>query len=85
GQDSARNALAEEVALAIDYNGISQAVMLVSPSDLEDFIVGFSQGSGIIASRDEINDFKLSGCGSAMQAEVEIASRAFWEIQHKRR
>ncbi|WP_122240004.1 formate dehydrogenase accessory sulfurtransferase FdhD, partial [Pseudomonas syringae] len=85
GQDCARNALAEEVALAIAYNGISQAVMLVSPTDLEDFIVGFSLGSGIIASRDEIYDFKLSGCGSAMQAEVEIASRAFWDLKQQRR
>ncbi|KPB81961.1 sulfurtransferase FdhD [Pseudomonas syringae pv. tomato] len=85
GQDCARNALAEEVALAIAYNGISQAVMLVSPTDLEDFIVGFSLGSGIIASRDEIYDFTLSGCGSAMQAEVEIASRAFWDLKQQRR
>ena len=85
GQDGARTELAEEVALAIAYNGISQAVMLVSPTDLEDFIVGFSLGSGIIASRDEIYDFKLSGCGSAMQAEVEIASRAFWEMKQQRR
>ncbi len=85
GQDGARTELAEEVALAIAYNGISQAVMLVSPTDLEDFIVGFSLGSGIIASRDEIYDFKLSGCGSAMQAEVEIASRAFWELKQQRR
>jgi FdhD protein len=45
----ASTALAEEVALAIAYNGISQAVMLVTPTDLEDFIVGFSIGSGIIA------------------------------------
>ncbi|WP_024692880.1 formate dehydrogenase accessory sulfurtransferase FdhD [Pseudomonas syringae] len=85
GTASARNELAEEVALAIAYNGISQAVMLVSPTDLEDFIVGFSLGSGIIASHDEIYDFKLSGCGSAMQAEVEIASRAFWELKQQRR
>ncbi|MBI6856013.1 formate dehydrogenase accessory sulfurtransferase FdhD [Pseudomonas cichorii] len=85
GEDSAHNALAEEVALAIAYNGISQAVMLVSPTDLEDFIVGFSLGSGIIASADEIYDFKLSGCGSAMQAEVEIASRAFWNLKQQRR
>lgn len=28
--------LAEEVALAIAYNGLNQAVMLVSPTDLED-------------------------------------------------
>ena len=85
GDASVETALAEEVALAIAYNGISQAVMLVSPTDLEDFIVGFSLGSGIIESRDEIYDFKLSGCGSAMQAEVEIASRAFWNLKQQRR
>lgn len=77
--------LAEEVALAIAYNGISQAVMLVSPTDLEDFVVGFSLGSGIIASPDEIYDVKLSGCGSAQQAQVEIASRAFWNLKQQRR
>lgn len=78
-------ALAEEVALAIAYNGISQAVMLVSPTDLEDFIVGFSIGSGLIASPDEIYDIRLSGCGAAQQAEVEIASRAFWNLKDQRR
>ncbi|PWB32555.1 formate dehydrogenase accessory sulfurtransferase FdhD [Pseudomonas sp. SDI] len=77
--------LAEEVALAIAFNGISQAVMLVSPTDLEDFVVGFSIGSGIVASADEIYDVKLSGSGSALHAEVEIASRAFWNLKHQRR
>ena len=84
-EDSARTELAEEVALAIAYNGISQAVMLVTPSDLEDFIVGFSLGSGIIASPDEIYDVKLSGSGSAQHAQVEIASRAFWNLKQQRR
>ncbi|WP_166361134.1 formate dehydrogenase accessory sulfurtransferase FdhD [Pseudomonas akapageensis] len=84
-QSSSSTALAEEVALAIAYNGISQAVMLVSPTDLEDFIVGFSIGSGIIASADEIYDVKFSGNGSAQQAEVQIASRAFWNLKTQRR
>ncbi|GLK89941.1 formate dehydrogenase accessory sulfurtransferase FdhD [Pseudomonas turukhanskensis] len=77
--------LAEEVALAISYNGISQAVMLVSPNDLEDFVVGFSLGSGIVESIDEIYDLKLSGAGSARQAEVQISSRAFWNLKQQRR
>lgn len=34
--------LAEECALAVSYNGIAQAVMMVSPHDLEDFALGFS-------------------------------------------
>lgn len=77
--------LAEEVALAIAYNGISQAVMLVSPTDLDDFIVGFSIGSGIIASPDEIYDVSLSGNGSAIHADVQIANRAFWNLKTQRR
>jgi FdhD protein len=77
--------LAEEVALAIAFNGISQAVMLVSPNDLEDFVVGFSLGSGIVESIDEIYDLKLSGTGSARQAEVQISSRAFWNLKQQRR
>ncbi|MGH8379848.1 formate dehydrogenase accessory sulfurtransferase FdhD [Pseudomonas sp.] len=83
--NQASTPLAEEVALGIAYNGINQAVMLVSPTDLEDFIVGFSIGSGIIISPDDIYDLKLTGRGSAISAEVEIASRAFWNLKNQRR
>ncbi|MEX3774972.1 formate dehydrogenase accessory sulfurtransferase FdhD [Pseudomonas sp. MYb118] len=83
--ESASTALAEEVALAIAYNGISQAVMLVTPTDLEDFIVGFSMGSGIIEDASDIYDLQLSGSGSAQYAQVTIANRAFWNLKQQRR
>lgn len=83
--ESASTALAEEVALSIAYNGISQAVMLVTPTDLEDFIVGFSLGSGIIEDANEIYDLQLSGSGSAQYAQVTIANRAFWNLKQQRR
>lgn len=83
--ESASTALAEEVALAIAYNGISQAVMLVTPTDLEDFIVGFSLGSGIIQDATDIYDLQLSGTGSAQYAQVTIANRAFWNLKQQRR
>ena len=85
--DAARDntPLAEEVALAIVYNGLNQAVMLVSPADLEDFVVGFSLASGIIASPDELYDIVISGDGDARQAQVQIASRAFWQLKRQRR
>ncbi|QHG21722.1 formate dehydrogenase accessory sulfurtransferase FdhD [Pseudomonas sp. DTU12.1] len=78
-------ALAEEVALAIAYNDISQAVMLVTPTDLEDFIVGFSLGSGIISDISDIYDLQLSGTDSAQYAQVQISSRAFWNLKQQRR
>ena len=83
--ESASTALAEEVALAIAFNGISQAVMLVTPTDLEDFIVGFSLGSGIIEDASDIYDLQLSGTGSAQYAQVTIANRAFWNLKQQRR
>lgn len=78
-------ALAEEVALAIAYNGISQAVMLVTPTDLEDFIVGFSLGSGIVEDASDIYDLQLTGAGSAHYAQVTLANRAFWKLKQHRR
>ncbi|MGE6993732.1 formate dehydrogenase accessory sulfurtransferase FdhD [Pseudomonas sp. NPDC047961] len=77
--------LPEECALAIAYNGLNQAVMMVSPADLEDFVIGFSLGAGIVESPNEIYDIRISGAGSGRQAEVEIASRAFWKLKEQRR
>lgn len=78
-------ALAEESALAIAYNGISHAVMMVSPRNIEDFVVGFSLSAGIIGSLDDLYDIQVSGAGEALRAEVEIASRAFWALKDQRR
>ena len=38
--------LVEEVAVAININGINHAVMMVTPDDLDDFAVGFLFGEG---------------------------------------
>ncbi|MBZ9784126.1 formate dehydrogenase accessory sulfurtransferase FdhD [Pseudomonas sp. REP124] len=83
--ESTSTALAEEVALSIAYNGINQAVMLVTPTDLEDFIVGFSLGSGIIEDANDIYDLQLTPAGSAQYAQVTIANRAFWNLKQQRR
>ncbi len=77
--------LAEECALAISYNGISYAVMMVSPSALEDFVAGFSLSSAVVQSIDEIYDIQLEGEGIALHAEVDIGNRAFWSFKEQRR
>ena len=59
--------------------------MLVTPTDLEDFIVGFSLGSGIIEDATDIYDLQLTGAGSAQYAQVTIANRAFWNLKQQRR
>ncbi len=77
--------LAEECALAIAYNGLNQAVMMISPADLEDFVVGFSLANGFVESPNDIYDIHLHGQGSARRAEVEISSRSFWQLKRQRR
>lgn len=78
-------ALAAEIALAITYNGLSQAVMMVSPGNIEDFIRGFSVSNDFVEDLNEIYDIRLSHFDQACQADVQISSRAFWALKNHRR
>lgn len=83
---SQQTALATESALAISFNGLNQAVMMVSPHDLEDFVVGFSFANGIIQHTDELYDLQLQQLqGNSWHADLEISSRAFWNLKQHRR
>ncbi|HSP31605.1 MAG TPA: formate dehydrogenase accessory sulfurtransferase FdhD [Halomonas sp.] len=69
--------LAEECALALSYNGVAQAVMMVTPHDLEDFALGFSLSSGLIASPEDVYGLDLVEDGGHWHAALQISSRAF--------
>jgi formate dehydrogenase accessory protein FdhD len=51
--------LAAEVPVAMLYNGLPHAVMLATPSDLEDFAFGFAVTERIVASVDELKLLEL--------------------------
>ena len=69
--------LAEEVPVALVYNGISHAVMMTSPADLEDFARGFSLSEGIIEDATEIRDVEAVPHEKGIELNIDLASQRF--------
>lgn len=57
--------LAEEVAVALVVNGISYAVMMLTPVDLEDFARGFLVTEGVIDEISQIYDIEVHPLSAA--------------------
>lgn len=77
--------VAEEVPVALVYNGISHVVMMASPKDLEHFAVGFSLSEGIIDSPREIYGMDVVPSCNGLEVQVELSSRRFMGLKERRR
>jgi len=82
---AASDELAEEVPVAFEYNGISHAVMLASPTDLEDFAFGFSLSEGIVARRGDIYGVDMAESAEGLTLRIEIAGGDFMRLKERRR
>lgn len=81
----AEDEVIEEVPVALVYNGISHAVMLASPADLEDFALGFSLGEGILAGAGELYDLEVRTTCDGISVEMEISTARFMALKARRR
>ena len=77
--------VAEEVPVALVYNGISHAVMLASPDNLEDFACGFSLSEAIVDAVAEIYDIDVVAHPGGIELRIDLASAAMQRLKTTRR
>ena len=77
--------LADEVPVALIFNGISHAVMLATPLDLEDFALGFGLTEGLLARADELYGVEVQPDPAGMRVEMEVSSACFARLKDRRR
>lgn len=77
--------LATEVPIALQYNGISHAVLLATPSFLDDLALGFSYTEGIIRSAADIYDIHIKRNTQGYVVDIEMASACLHQLKQRRR
>ncbi|MBU2872791.1 formate dehydrogenase accessory sulfurtransferase FdhD [Marinobacter salexigens] len=77
--------VAEEVPVAMVYNGVSHAVMMASPCDLEDFALGFSLSEGILQRPDQLFSVEIKPGEDGIEVQMHIAGDCYARLREQRR
>jgi len=77
--------VADEVPVALEFNGISHAVMLATPLDLEDFALGFSLSEGILDHAHELYAVETGESELGITVRLQVSSAAFARLKQRRR
>jgi formate dehydrogenase accessory protein FdhD len=75
----------EETPVALVYNGISHAVLLASPQDLEEFALGFSLSEGILDHADQLFEVEAIMVEAGIELQMRIAGEAMHALKLRRR
>lgn len=82
---NALDRVADEVPVAMVYNGISHAVMMATPASLEAFGLGFSLAEGILQDRRELYDLEVVQRREGIELHMTITQERFAELKSRRR
>lgn len=64
--------VAEEVPIALSYDGTTQAVLMASPDDLEDFAYGFSLTEEFVSNPDEIENIDIVALPRGIDVQIAL-------------
>lgn len=65
--------LPEETPVALVFDGATEAVMMATPADLEDFAVGFALTEGLILHPEEVRGLEIVQQADGMEARLWLA------------
>lgn len=69
--------VAEEVPISLIYNGVPHVVMLATPTNLEEFALGFSITEGIIKKTDELLSTRIYNHANGIEVQLKIPDERF--------
>ena len=75
----------EETAIAFVYDGVGEAVMMATPTDLEDFAIGFSLTEGIIGAASEIRSLAVLPSGPGVELRMSLTQARSEQALKRRR
>ena len=84
-QVAASDEVAEEVPVALVYNGTPHAVMLATPLDLEDFALGFSLTEGIIAQPSEFLSVRVMHRSEGIEVRIRVPEQRAERLSERER
>lgn len=77
--------IAQEVPVALVYNGISHVVMMASPIQLEEFARGFSLTEGIVTGPEDIYAIDIAEQSLGVEVALRVSNRSFAQVKNRRR
>ncbi|WP_020184611.1 formate dehydrogenase accessory sulfurtransferase FdhD [Methylopila sp. 73B] len=84
-RETSERATPAETPIALVYDGGTQAVMMASPTDVEDFAIGFSLTEGIVGSSAEIESLEVVDQGIGLEARMWLSKDLGRSLSARRR
>ena len=89
GVELASDQVAMECPVAVVFNGISYAVMMLTPDSLEEFAYGFALSEGLVERLGQIYGVEVNTwtieMGTAYELDIEISSECAQKLGENRR
>jgi FdhD protein len=82
---ASRAHLADEMPVALVFNGISHAVMMATPLHLEDFALGFALSEGLIDKASQLYGVEVIEQTLGVEVHLEVAAQCEARLKERKR